>query len=339
MERYMGEVGKLSEAECRRFLVLLLTQSAGQEPGAVDVLGLWQPYQEACDRENRLRLERERFTHVLFSPSDAGLMKVAISRLGKRPESRVLASGELLSVGPLRNLEQGDGRIARFEWFSARYAEFPYAAFGQEEYGVIHWAEELRRIPAHHAVVLWGGENAHDQMGVRLALHLLRERTGPVHLVNVSEAYARTAERYDPELHPLTAGELPMEAVQELLLQGPGEPLSPEARAQYAAQWLELSEDPHPLRIWRDGRIVPVEEDYFDGPLLEIVKELELQAAEAEDGFVRAGQAVGTAIVRWRQVVGDGFVNYRLLSLISAGRLEFQGLPSAMFRYRVRVRE
>ncbi|WP_416367260.1 DUF1835 domain-containing protein [Paenibacillus sanfengchensis] len=49
--------------------------------------------------------------------------------------------------------------------------------------------ETLRKIPVNKTIVIWSGDNAHDQTGLRFALHLLREQENPIHVVNVSQAH------------------------------------------------------------------------------------------------------------------------------------------------------
>ena len=64
------------------------------------------------DAVNNQRLQEEKrqtHVHVVFSLSEAGSLKVALSKVGKQEESRVVAFNDWFSVGPITELSTNEG--------------------------------------------------------------------------------------------------------------------------------------------------------------------------------------------------------------------------------------
>ncbi|UUZ81828.1 DUF1835 domain-containing protein [Paenibacillus sp. P26] len=332
------DLWELEVNELRAFLSSVLEKAhvSGDEGAALaPFVRIWNQYLEAKHQRRADQVRRQQHVHLVFGQSDAGSMKVALSHIGRRLESRVLAFSDLFSVGPLGQLDEEAGQRRRWEWISRRFDYYGYHIHPNQEHQIGPMADTLARLPEDKRITIWYGDNAHDQVGLRFAMHVLRDRRRPVHAVNITEAFTGIAGRFGGKPYPLTVGMTDLEALQEILERCQGdEPLSDEARRRYEHEWQELSEREGNLRLWQDGAIRTVPEDRLDADLLAIVKKL--QDSQGGDGFVRAGRVAGEAMDRWNQVIGDSYVQYRLWTLIGEGRLEFRGMPGALYKFSVR---
>lgn len=200
---------------------------------------------------------------------------------------------------------------------------------------VIH---EISLIPEHGEIIIWCGDNAHDQLGLRFVMYLLSMQVQTVRVVNITDAYELIADRYDPKLDPVTVGQLPMDALKEILkLNERVVPLGDEVRGQLVQEWLHMSECRDMLCIWEDDQLQWVQEDHYDEKIMSIITLLQTEMEVEQDGFVPAGSVIAEFLDtgHW---IGDLIVENRLWHLISSGLLEFKGIPYAMYLYSVRVR-
>ncbi|MCY9592316.1 DUF3658 domain-containing protein [Paenibacillus chitinolyticus] len=66
---------------------------------------------------------------------------------------------------------------------------------------------------------------------------------------------------------------------------------------------------------------------------------MQRDASDDEEGFVRASRVIMEALESWGGAVMVEFIEYRLWTLISDGRLRFKGVPAAMQSYGVALAE
>ncbi|WP_409340757.1 DUF1835 domain-containing protein [Paenibacillus sp. MBLB4367] len=344
MEFRNNELHELEDWEARAFIQKVLERadcanaqpSTGKDEFAGQIVDMWTAYVQASRERKREADERRNCIHLLFGLSDAGSLKVALSNAGMRQASEVLAFNDLFSIGPVGRLETTDGQRHRQHWLTERFAGYMHDQLFNREHGIGAMLDRLAGIPERQNITIWCADNAHAQVGLRLALYALRERTNPICTVNITQAYAKIALHHESELIPAALGEISLEAIQELLMSKEWEtPLPEEERRRYEREWLELSGGDGLLRLWRDGKLLSVQETYFDESLMGIVKRL--QDEEGGASYIRAGRIVGEAIAEWKQLVGDLFVEYRLWTLISDGKLVFKGLPGAVYKFSVKL--
>ncbi|MFC4102099.1 DUF1835 domain-containing protein [Paenibacillus xanthanilyticus] len=280
-----------------------------------------------------------RNVHLVFSMSDAGSLKVTLSKLGMREESQVLAFDEQFSIAPIWRLDTKEGQQHRELWLMQHIPELGFRLSNNRDHRIGRMLETIYAIPASKTITIWCADNAHDQTGVRFVLHLLRGRKQAIRIANVSEmfveAFGDEGGRFEP---PFAQGQMAREQYVELVRRSIELPLlGEEERRRYEAEWLELARGQEALRLWRDGRIVSCAVDELDEVILNTVAEL--QAGTSEDGaYVKAGTLLVRLLERERQALGDSFLQERLWHLIGEGKLAFSGLPGAVHRFGVRVR-
>ncbi|QUL57915.1 DUF1835 domain-containing protein [Paenibacillus tritici] len=276
------------------------------------------------------------YVHIVFSLSDAGSLKVALSTIGVRELCEVLSFNELFSVGPISSIDTATGQQNRHLWMMEHDKDYSFYLHHNQEHTLANMVQAVRSIPGHIPIVIWCADNAHDQTGLRFVLHLLRERKERVHIANVTELY------YTAGLHS-TEGNLPYyrgAIGQEQFLSivknhYQGLPLDNGLRSMYEAEWLRLSEDHHVLRLWEESTVIGREETALDEVILRAVRELEQE--QDEHGYINAASVFIRVFKSSLQFVGEAFVTYRIWMLVNQGDLAFRGLPWALHQFSLRL--
>lgn len=70
--------------------------------------------------------ELQQYVHLVFSLSDAGSLKVTLSKVSRRNQYQVLAFNEWFSVGPISNLDTVTGQQNRLFWLMEYDGDFRY---------------------------------------------------------------------------------------------------------------------------------------------------------------------------------------------------------------------
>lgn len=346
MAEYHEMLSELQGWETRDILNDLLqiaeqSASKGNEESilADRILKLWKERQ-AKSRKAREEAEvRQDSVHLVFSLSDAGSLKVAISELGMRQKIKVMAFNDLFSIGPIMNLETPEGQQHRQQWLMERFSYFTYTNMHNSEHQIGRMIEAITTIPERKSITIWFGNNAHDLVGLHFALYLLRHREQPIQIINLTEAYKALTMDERGNAEPYAQGLIEFEIYKEIVKRYENsKPLDAIQRRHYESNWSEkLSKQEHTLRFCQNGEIVGVAEEELDGIIISSLQKL--QNEETTEGFVKAGRVVAEVFGSMQQLVGDQFIEYRMWRLISDGIIRFRGLPNAMYQYLVRLNE
>nr|WP_269448740.1 DUF3658 domain-containing protein [Metabacillus kandeliae] len=108
-------------------------------------------------------------------------------------------------------------------------------------------------------------------------------------------------------------------------------PLKEEEINRLADEWLAISEEGALLRLWENGRIVSVSEDYLDEFILKRAKKVHRWRKK----YMAAARLIGETIGHLDQYIGDDFIEYRIRKLVEKGELASRGRMDA-FGYEVR---
>ncbi len=273
--------------------------------------------------------------HIVFGDSAAGTLKAAFRDLGIHSyRDKVIAISDILSVGPVWQLHQENGLLNRFEWLHTYFTHEPADDFANWYLDSFHHAlHKINVIDDHTRIVLWGGDNAHEQTGVRLALYLLRERDNKIVVANATKAYR---ERY-PQFEPLHVGEIsPKKMIEIIHTDSLFQPLADQERVQLEQEWLTLSDSNAVLRIWQENEIKNVSADYWDGRIMEAAKKLHSERGSTD--FMKSARLIGDVLGHLDQWVGDQYLEYRLRHLIREGVFLMEGSLEAMRAYSVKLK-
>lgn len=278
----------------------------------------------------------QNYVHLVFSLSDAGSLKVALSRIGKRTVSQVMAFNELFSVGPISDLDATTGQQNRLFWMMERNRDYKYGQHINREHQLVNIVSAIKSIAENKTIVIWCADNAHDQTGLRFVLYLLREREQQINVVNMSEVYQVSGLQAKDTPIPYAMGQIDPEIYDELVrTYHDGFPLASNQRRLYESEWLTLTSQDHELRVWTEGTVKGSEMCTLDDVIVKAVTELEHE--QDEKGFIRAGSVAAKVFDSFQQVVGDWFITYRIWILVNRGILVFRGLPWALHQFSVKL--
>ncbi|MDR9856157.1 DUF1835 domain-containing protein [Paenibacillus sp. VCA1] len=338
----------LSAQELKRLLLLTFHQveAAARDHSAKEELYpfLKEVYHHLLDdRQNQVRRWQPdagtKKVHILFGPSPAGSLKWALKEMGRSDTDKVISFDyDHFAFGPLYMLHTEEGRRHREEWFRDHINESGKDdGLRYEEYhGEL--VKQLSKIPPEASIVIWSCKNAHERTGLLWAVYLLRHHPNPITIIDADEECGKKYNTPDYWCKYKHTGEITPEKLQEVYLEAEQEdPLPDEIRRQLEEKWLELARRHEALRLWEDGDLRSVGEDYLDAYLLRTVEALQHSMPEHE--FIKAARVIGQALGMWDDYIGDSFFEYRLRHLIYEGHLEIKGVPRAMRYYSVRLKK
>lgn len=273
--------------------------------------------------------------HILFGASASGSLKYALREMGLDNREKVISFWDIFSIGPVWQLHEENGVKSRFEWMKKclndEYDEFP--DYKQKFEKAIN---QINSIPEGVHITIWTSDNAHEQTGLRFVVYLLKGRNVYISLINTTAEYEELFQVKKIKYTPLHSGEIPPEKLQIIYEQGHGKLFTDHDRENLEKEWLSLAESLGTLRIWRNGRIQSVPEDYYDEFIIKKAKNLHGRWKTKD--FMKSARLIGEVLGHLDQYVGDTFLEYRLKKLIEAGVFEFEGSLEAMRFYSVRLK-
>ncbi|MEF7563676.1 DUF1835 domain-containing protein [Bacillus infantis] len=274
--------------------------------------------------------------HILFGESPAGSLKNAFRDMGIYEQERVVFFRDIFSVGPVWMLHEESGRENRIEWMkdliSDDYEEYPEYRNKFEK-----TIRQIQDIPDGSHIIIWHGDNAHEQTGLQYVVYLLKGKNIDISAINTTKAGEEMFPDKKVKFTPLHTGEISPETLQ-LIWESPfGKWLTDHDREHLEKEWLILSEDRANLRVWRNQLIHSFPEDYYDTFIKSRAEKL--HAKQKEKDFMKSARLIGDVLGRLDQYVGDEFLEYRLKKMIAAGVFEAEGSLLAMRFYSVRLRQ
>lgn len=226
------------------------------------------------------------------------------------------------------------GLCHRFEWLKNHInLDDEYIDTYQDDF--FQTTSQINAIPENTPIVIWVGENAHEQTGLRFVLYLLKEKSNDIFLMNTTTKYKKLFHIPNAEFFPLHTGEVSPEKFRLIYERSKDvHPLTQEERKSFEEEWKKLSTKEEVLRIWEKNEIYSVDEDYYDDYIIHSARRLHRRNA----GFMKSARLIGEVIGNVDQYIGDGFVEYRVRLLIMNGIFEIKGVPKAMRYYSVKLK-
>lgn len=275
-------------------------------------------------------------THIVFGDSPAGSLKIALKELGLNQQEKIITFSDLFSIGPILNLHDSQGVTNRYEWLRTHINiddEVLFNYEGQFKQTIL----DIEQTPSHHPIIIWAGENAHEQTGLRLVLYLLKKKTNDIFIININEAYKTHFNRPEIDYTPLHMGELsPKQLKQIYENEKNSHALTQTECKAFEQQWEQLCNVKEVLRIWEDNKIKSVSETYYDEYIINIVKKSHQK--KKHNDFIKSARIIGEVIGHLNQYVGDQFIEYRVRRLIVDGIFDMEGVPKAMRYYSIKIR-
>lgn len=280
--------------------------------------------------------------HLIFLAGGAGAIKAALSGCGKNsPDHAILYWDDFYSFGPIFRIHEEQGLLARERWLGERFKGEWNRALRDRGHRLDRILKLLAELPEDRRVYLWCGENAHEQISVRIAAHALQSKNNDVYIMNVTQMHEELADNPEPESVPRYAGHANADLLKTMLSRiDRVEPANREIREAWVEDWNRLCLGSDTLRIWQNGKITSLEEHAFDDAIIKTVERLQYSEDPefVEDGYVKAGKVL-SELAQLQLFDSDPYFEYRFWHLISIARLEFKGIPYAPYLYHVKIRE
>ncbi|MFD7523160.1 DUF1835 domain-containing protein [Paenibacillus chitinolyticus] len=274
-------------------------------------------------------------THVHFVVGDsfAGSMKVALSQLNRSGTHKVITLSENYAIGPVRGLDLYEGWKARWDWLQDHITEAcEVCDEPEEDYNEL--LDKVNKIPEQAKVIVWTSRNACEQTGMLYAIRLLSGRSNSLALYDACAICDELDNRPDATYNYKHSGEIPSDKLQAALVRMKDNRCLRDAdRTRLEREWQTISKQSGTLRIWRDGAVAEVPDDYYDMYLLDMLDRLR---PVSDHGYLKTVRLIGEAMGCCEQFIGDDYFEYRVRQLIYNGILEIKGVPSSMRRYSVR---
>lgn len=275
-------------------------------------------------------------THIVFSDAAACSLKIALIESDLTQQENIMNVSDLFSIGPLWNLHTPEGINHRYNWLRT-HINIDEKQLMTYEYHFEQYLLSLKQIPNDHKIIIWIGENAHEQAALRLILYVLKEKTNEIMLININEAYKMHSDLAEMEFLPRHMGEISTKQLKQLYgNKVQGHVLTQLECKVFEQQWLQLCQQKDVLRIWENNEIVNVPENYYDAYIIDKVKES--HEKNNDKNFIKSARIIGGVIGHLNQYIGAEFIEYRVIRLIMSGVLDMEGVPTAMRHYSIKIK-
>ena len=238
--------------------------------------------------------------HVVFGSSPAGIVRQALSELGRR--ERVLDLMDNLSLGPIAS----DDPEVRGSWLDKELGQYDWQEIVREDANL-----PIKTIAEQNCLVAWYAPNRAESFA-GFQWWLSQIDGGPVSIMNV------------PDLHFHGT-----DAMMKLIDQEVD--LSDAERERHQAEWQTLITENAPLRIVQDGCLLSVTLEYFDDLIVGFVSN------EWRSTVRVVGDAFSTIGIKTGHFIDDLFTCSRLRALAGSGAIEWDGDGSDMRGCKVRL--
>ncbi|OUB14984.1 hypothetical protein BK708_25095 [Bacillus thuringiensis serovar yunnanensis] len=274
--------------------------------------------------------------HIGFGDSACGNLKSAFNKGNKHQSEQIICINEDFSIGSIYKLESNEGIQERKQWLKDVLTKT--GSILDKDY--VDWIETTlnknshiaTEVPADSKVIIWHGDNASDEIGLRFVVFLLQNKNIQFEEVNVTE-YSRQIEYkvYDLQNEEIphvikSLGEMPPELTLDAL-QKMKKNMSHLTIENLINDWGKWSQTKDVLRILLNGKIVAVSEDYYDLSILE----------STSKEYQNASHVVGNVMGESAQRIGDTYLAYRVYQLIQQGKLSYQGDLDFLGKFEIRL--
>ncbi|MGY0691512.1 DUF1835 domain-containing protein [Virgibacillus sp. FSP13] len=294
----------------------------------------WQLYEHRTNPRTEYEEQQVSKVHIVFDFSSRGSLKVALRDVLALEGEKVIAISDTFSVGPIWQLHTEDGVKKRKEWlFYNINLDEEYIDGYVEEFD--NARAQISSIPDDIPINIWCGDNSHEQTGLRLALYLLKGKSNPIKMINATQEYHTVFPEKKLDGYPLQIAEITPEKLSTIYQKAIVNKLTPIQRQELEEEWLSLSKNDKKLRLWENGHILSVSGGQLDEFIIQSLQKLHKE--RGSNDFIKSARLIGEVIGHASQVVGDGFIEYRIRELIVKGIFDIKGVPKAMRFYEVKL--
>ncbi|MED1781946.1 DUF1835 domain-containing protein [Brevibacillus fortis] len=274
--------------------------------------------------------------HICFGPSSYGTLRSVFHKQNLLQTESIIRIDDDFSVGPLHRLETANGMNERIEWIHSFFKQVE--GVSPEDMSTLK-AYLLRnltlpsQIPDGSNVILWHGQNASDAIGMSYAVSMLQDKNLSFETIDVtafsvdSDYKLRDLDGNEESYVLKSVAALPPRLVMDAY-QVKKDMAAPLVQ-NLILEWEKWSHsDESMLRVFKQGEVLAVSEDFYDASLLE----------HASKKFQKAARVIGTVMGESDQCIGDTYLIHRVHELIKKGLLEYRGELMPLHRLEIRLK-
>lgn len=265
--------------------------------------------------------------HIVFSIQANFVIEQ--SKIYDADESDLVYLQDILSIGPISDLETKYGTERRINWLAEMSQSFPASEIANIVQSDIDLVGSLKDDIAHYQrVYLWTGSDVNEILSASRLLHSLRVPDS-VQLFILNFLDISVPGRFGERVYPKSLNETAVDQVTELYrhfrLAGSRD------IGEMQSLWETLGSGDAHLRIANEtSRIMEAAIDFYDSRII-------AHCTKQYQPAIRVvGKTLGHINGNIREGVVDSFLEWRLKQLIEAGKLKYRGSFSSMRTYEVK---
>jgi Protein of unknown function/Domain of unknown function (DUF1835) len=279
--------------------------------------------------------------HILFGDSAAGCFKLALKEMGADyNDEKIICVREMFSIGPTWKFYEKVGNQSRYKWLQNNLSDED-GEFDEFKENLSRAVNQIMSIKEDIPIYLWAAENAEEQTGLRFVVNLLKKKNNDIFVMNTTKGFNELFSKGKRKYSISHTGEIAPEKFQVIYekQREVKSPLTQQEREHYEKEWISLTENKETLRIWKNGTVEGVPEEYFDDIIINRAKKLHGKRKTNE--FFKSLRLIGDVLghIHLDQYISDTFINYRLKKMIENGIFEMEGSLEAMRLYSVRLKQ
>lgn len=247
--------------------------------------------------------------NICFSESARGTIKRA-AQLKIIDGPKIVGLFDDFSHGQISNLANTYERIIWADNFKDEFECIPYCSLDDLKTAYNKFYKDINEIESEDQIYIWYGNCASEICGMMYALELLKNKSENLHFINVSDLIRK----YSSGIYvPRSAAEIPPEKLKDYIKIVRS--MDSDEKEELLKQWKALKNENSQLRIFKEGKIISVSEDYFDVDILKWT----------EKEFKKSARIVGSVIGYSETTISDSYIFWRIKKLVKVGKLKYEG--------------
>lgn len=247
--------------------------------------------------------------NICFSESARGTIKRAVG-LKIINGQKVIGLFDDFSHGPISNLVNTHERIMWADNFKDEFDCVPYCSLDDLKTAYNKFYKDINEIESEDEIYIWYGNCASEICGMMYVLELLENKSENLYFINVSDLI----HKYPAGIYiPRSVTELPPEKLKDYIKIARS--MDSDEKEELLKQWKALKNENSQLRIFKEGKVISVSEDYFDANILKWT-EKELR---------KSARIVGNVIGYSKARISNSYIFWRIKKLVKAGKLKYEG--------------
>lgn len=262
-----------------------------------------------------------RIINMCFSEMARDVMEQA-TKFRLINDQKIIAFIDELSHGPISSLIDARERIrwiSSLTWgeFSLDYNDGELIASYDEFY------KEIEKINNGDKIYFWYEECADEMCGIMYTLKLLKNKSIDIYLVNTFELFTKYLKYISRSVEEIAPEEF------KACINKAQTRIDIDKQKELLNQWEVLQSENSSLRIFEEGKLASVSQDYFDKDILKF----------AEKKLIKVLRIIGSAAGYSKIGISDFYMRSRVKKLIETGKLRYEGKFGSMREMEIAITE